>query len=92
MYTNEFFSVGNPAPNDDLVQLIDSFTGENVNFKKVSTWIDGTLLVPDDSRVLNDEIIYRSRGNDYYVNTVVFSTKRVYVTTFGVKSSYTVDQ
>ncbi|WP_336686845.1 hypothetical protein [Chryseobacterium bernardetii] len=92
MYTNEFFSVGNPAPNDDLVQLIDSFTGENVNFKKVSTWIDGTLLVPDDSRVLNDEIIYRSRGNDYYVNTVVFSTKRVYVTTFGVRSSYTVDQ
>lgn len=42
--------------------------------------------------MLNDEIIYRSRGNDYYVNTVVFSTKRVYVTTFGVRSSYTVDQ
>ncbi|WP_347217432.1 hypothetical protein [Chryseobacterium sp.] len=92
MYTNEFFAVGNTAPNDDLVQLIDSFTGENVNFKKVTTWVDETLLVPNDSRVLNDEIIYRSRGNDYYVNTVVFSTKRVYVTTFGVKSSYTVDQ
>ena len=92
MYTNEFFAVGNTAPNDDLVQLIDSFTGENVNFKKVSTWIDETLLVANDSRVLNDEIIYRSRGNDYYVNTVIFSTKRVYVTTFGAKSSYTVDQ
>ncbi|WP_250252525.1 hypothetical protein [Chryseobacterium sp. Marseille-Q3244] len=92
MYTNEFFAVGNTAPNDDLVQLIDSFTGENVNFKKVSTWIDETLLVANDSRVLNDEIIYRSRGNDYYVNTVIFSTKRVYVTMFGAKSSYTVDQ
>ncbi|AZB09400.1 hypothetical protein EG344_11490 [Chryseobacterium sp. G0162] len=92
MYTNEFFAVGNTALNDDLVQLIDSFTGENVNFKKVSTWIDETLLVANDSRVLNDEIIYRSRGNDYYVNTVIFSTKRVYVTMFGAKSSYTVDQ
>lgn len=28
MFTNEFFVVGNTAPNDDLVQLIDSFTGE----------------------------------------------------------------
>ncbi|WP_336962163.1 hypothetical protein [Chryseobacterium contaminans] len=92
MYTNEFFVVGNTAPNDDLVQLIDSFTGESVNFKKVSTWIDETLLVPNDSRVLNDEIIYRSRGSDYYVNTVIFSTKRVYVTTFGAKSSYILDQ
>ncbi|AZA78593.1 hypothetical protein EG347_14295 [Chryseobacterium sp. G0186] len=92
MYTNEFFAVGNTAPNDDLVQLIDSFTGENVNFKKVTTWIDETILAPNDPRVLEDEIIYRSRGNDYYVNTVVFSTKRVYVTSFDVKSSYTVDQ
>lgn len=92
MYTNEFFAVGNTAPNDDLVQLIDSFTGENVNFRKVSTWIDETILVPNDPRVLEDEIIYRSRGNDYYVNTVVFASKRVYVTSFGAKSSYTVDQ
>ncbi|MGU3374564.1 hypothetical protein [Chryseobacterium sp. M5A1_1a] len=92
MYTNEFFAVGNTAPNDALVQLIDSFTGENVNFKKVSTWIDETILVPNDPKVLEDGIIYRQRGSDYYVNTVVFSSKRVYVTSFGVKSSYTVDQ
>ena len=92
MYTNEFFAVGNTAPNDDLVQLIDSFTGENVNFRKVSTWIDGQALGVNDPRVLSDEIIYRSRGSEYYVNTVVFSSKRVYVTSFGAKSSYTVDQ
>ncbi|MFP3832541.1 hypothetical protein [Chryseobacterium sp. SIMBA_028] len=92
MYTNEFFAVGNTAPNDDLIQLIDSFTKENVNFKKVTTWIDGQALGVNDPRVLSDEIIYRSRGNDYYVNTVVFASKRVYVTCFGVKSSYTVDQ
>lgn len=92
MYTNEFFAVGNTAPNDALIQLVDSYTGENVNFRKVSTWIDETLLVSNDTRVLEDGIIYRQRGTDYYVNTVVFSTKRVYVTTFGAKSSYTVDQ
>ncbi|MBL3549679.1 hypothetical protein [Chryseobacterium sp. KMC2] len=92
MYTNDFFAVGNSAPNDNLVQLIDSFTGESVTFQKVSTWIDETFLIPNDSRVLEDEIIYRSRGNDYYVNTVVFSTKRVYVTSFGARSSYTADQ
>jgi hypothetical protein len=92
MYTNEFFAVGNAAPNDNLVQLIDSFTGESVTFQKVSTWIDETILVINDPKVLEDEIIYRSRGNDYYVNTVVFSSKRVYVTTFGVKSSYAEDQ
>ncbi|WP_123838370.1 hypothetical protein [Chryseobacterium oncorhynchi] len=92
MYTNEFFAVGNTAPNDDLVQLIDSFTGENVNFRKVNTWIDGQTLGVNDPKVLNDEIIYRSRGSEYYVNTVVFSSKRVYVTTFGVVSDLRFDQ
>ncbi|MEJ5103441.1 hypothetical protein [Chryseobacterium sp. MYb328] len=92
MYTNEFFAVGNTAPNDDLVQLIDSFTNEIVVFKKIVTWVDGEFLMANDARVLEDEIIYRSRGNDYYVNTVMFSSRKVYVTSFGVKSDMLVDQ
>jgi len=89
--TNEFF-VSLLGSNDSFVQLIDSNTGEVINFQKVSTWIDGTGLVPGDSRVLEDEIIYRKRGIEFYVNTIVFSTKRVYVTAFGAKSSYVDDQ
>lgn len=89
--TNEFF-VSLSGSADDFVQLIDSNTGEIINFQKVTEWIDGTWLNPSDSRVLNDEIIYRTRADKFYVNTVVFSSKRVYVTAFGAKSSYEDDQ
>ncbi|SHH08809.1 hypothetical protein SAMN05421866_2082 [Chryseobacterium oranimense] len=89
--TNEFF-VSLSGPDDDFVQLIDSNTGEIVSFKKVNIWIDGTVLVINDPRVLNDQVIYRTRGNEFYVNTVVFSSKRVYITAFGAKSSYNDDQ
>lgn|GEM_PF-2227354 len=91
MYTDEFFLMGQ-GQNDSLVQLVDSFTGENINFQKVSTWIDGDLLGTNDLRVIEDNIIYRKRGTEYYVNTVVFSSKRIYVTSFGAKSSYSSDQ
>jgi len=89
--TNDFFaSLSGSA--DNFVQLIDSNTGKIVSFQKVDIWIDGTGLSINDPRVLNDEIIYRTRGDVFYVNTVVFSTKRVYVTAFGAKSSYDADQ
>lgn len=34
IYTNDFFATGSTYTNDSLVQLVDSFTNENVNFKK----------------------------------------------------------
>ncbi len=92
MYTTNEFFVSLLGISDSFVQLIDSNTGEIVNFQKVSTWVDGTLLVNNDLRVLRDGVIYRQRGTDFYVNTVLFSTKRVYVTAFGAKSSYENDQ
>lgn len=89
--TNEFFVLLSGSA-DNFVQLIDSNTGEIVSFQKVDVWIDRTGLTPGDPRVLNDQVIYRTRDDEFYVNTVVFSTKRVYVTGFGAKSSYGDDQ
>lgn len=63
IFTEDFFSPGSNFPSDDVVQLVDSSTYENVNFKKVTLWYDGTLM--DDSKA--DGVIYRKKGNDYYM-------------------------
>ncbi len=91
IYTDDFFAVGNLEPDADLVQLIDSNTLESVNFRRVTTWIDDRLLDSNTDSII-DGVIYRKRGSFYYVKTVIFGSKRVYATTFGVKSSYTLDQ
>ncbi len=79
IYTEDFFATNSPYPNDDLVQLVDSITKENVNFLKTATWIDGTLINNRD-----DGIIYRKKGNDFYVNTQISSKTELKATTFGV--------
>ncbi len=88
IYTNDFFAAGSTVADADLVQLIDSNTLERVYFKKVTGWTTHF----DNQPYQVDDIIYRKRGNFYYINTIVFGSKRVYATTFGVKSSYTIDQ
>ncbi|ATN04139.1 hypothetical protein CRN76_01230 [Chryseobacterium indologenes] len=77
--TNEFFAIGSPYPNDDLVQLVDSFTLENVNFKKVSIWHDGTAMTPAKA----DGIIYRQKNSDYYADIEWLKTRTVHVKRFG---------
>lgn len=84
IYTEDFFSSGNSYPNDDLVQLIDSFTNENVNYKLTTTWHDGSVM--DDTKV--DGIMYRKKDTFFY--------KRIYdekinVLWFGLNNTGTVD-
>lgn len=63
IFTDEFFASNSNFPNDNIVQLVDSSTYRNVNFKKVTQWYDNTVM--DDSKA--DGVIYRKKGNDYYV-------------------------
>lgn len=79
IYTEVFFSTGSTYPNDDLVQLVDSYTHENVNFKKVNIWHDGSAMAPNKA----DGIIYRQKGNEYYADVEWLSNRTVYVKRFG---------
>lgn len=79
IYTNDFFATGSSYPNDNLVQLVDSFTGENVNFKKVTVWHDGSLMNPAKA----DGIIYRQKNSDYYADLEWLVNRTVYVKRFG---------
>lgn len=72
IYTEEFFATNSTYPNDDLVQLVDSFTNENVNFKITTSWRNEPM---SDLRV--DGIIYRKKGSVYY--------KRVYMGNINVR-------
>ncbi|ROI01346.1 MULTISPECIES: right-handed parallel beta-helix repeat-containing protein [unclassified Chryseobacterium] len=82
IYTEDFFAPGSTYPNDNLVQLVDSFTNENINFIKTITWLDGTSMT--DSHV--DGIIYRKKGADYYVHSSVPAGTSLSAGTFGVKA------
>lgn len=79
IYTEDFFATGSLYPNDSLVQLVDSYTNENVNFKKITVWYDGSSMNP----TLADGIIYRKKGTDYYVDVDWLSNRTVYVKRFG---------
>lgn len=85
IYTNDFFALGSVYPNDALVQLVDSFTNENVNFKKVTVGIDGTIITPSNESHLIDGIIYRKKGNEYYADVEWLINRTVYVKRFGAK-------
>nr|WP_314493030.1 right-handed parallel beta-helix repeat-containing protein [uncultured Chryseobacterium sp.] len=79
IYTEDFFSATSIYPNDDLVQLVDSHTNENVNFKKTLQWHNGSPIISADG------IIYRKRGNDYYVDVDWLTNRTIYVKRFGAK-------
>ncbi|CAI8705521.1 hypothetical protein [Chryseobacterium sp. IT-36CA2] len=79
IYTNDFFATGSTYPNDSLVQLVDSYTNENVNFKKVTLWHDGTAMNPTKA----DGIIYRQKDSDYYADVDWLANRTVYVKRFG---------
>ena len=46
----------------DIIQRVDQLTGENVNYREVATWIDGSVM--DDEKL--DGVIYKKIGNKYY--------------------------
>lgn len=58
IYTADFFAQGSTYPNDDRVQLIDSYTYETVVYTKT------TFGVPASGD--GDGAIYRKKGNDFY--------------------------
>lgn len=62
IYTEDFFAPGNNYPANDIVLLVDSFSKENVNFKKTLVWMDGTPM--SDAKV--DDIIYRKKDAFFY--------------------------
>ncbi len=82
IYTDDFFAMGSAYSNDYIVQLIDNNTYENVNFKKTTHWINNYQM--DDSKV--DGIIYRKKGNEYYVDSSILSGSEISAKRFGVKA------
>ncbi|REC46726.1 right-handed parallel beta-helix repeat-containing protein [Chryseobacterium pennipullorum] len=86
IYTEDFFAQNSPYPNDDLVQLVDNQTKENVNYKKVTVWMNGTSINTSNEATLIDGIVYRKKGTDYYVNTLILSGSELNAGTFGVRA------
>ncbi|WP_267406504.1 MULTISPECIES: hypothetical protein [unclassified Chryseobacterium] len=81
IFTNDFFTSGNNYPADNLVQLVDSRTNENVNFRKTTLWYDGTLI--DDTKINGDEVIYRKKDdNIYYVDVSYLEGKNISMNRF----------
>lgn len=58
IYTEDFFAPGSTYPNDNVVELVDSYTGEHVIYKKT------TVGVPTTGD--GDGAIYRKKGTDFY--------------------------
>ncbi|MFP3802389.1 hypothetical protein, partial [Paraburkholderia sp. SIMBA_027] len=70
-----FFSPGSSYPSDDLVQLVDSYTKENVNYQKYN----------GSATVIDDGVVYRKKGNDYYVDINFLASGNVNIQRFGAK-------
>lgn len=84
IFTDEFFSASN-SDTANLVRLVDSQTNEDVNFKRITSWIDGTAM--DDTKV--DHIIYRKKmvgGSPFYYVRTDVTAGDLDVRTFGVKA------
>lgn len=86
IYTEDFFAFGSSYQNDDLVQLVDSNTKENVNFFKTTVYLNGEIM--DNGKC--DGTIYRkkenSSGTTYYVASNILSGSEISAKRFGVKA------
>lgn len=68
---------------DDILQRVDDITGENVNYKIVTEWKDGTPMTDGKT----DGVIYRKKGSVYYKRQY---EGYVYARWFGVKGDNTI--
>ncbi|MDN3695685.1 glycosyl hydrolase family 28-related protein [Chryseobacterium tructae] len=75
IFTEDFFSPTSVYPSEDLVQLVDSFTKENVNYQKYT----GSATVTDDG------VVYRKKGNDFYVDINFLTSGQLNIQRFGAK-------
>jgi|GEM_PF-4802787 len=73
IFTEDFFNPNSLYPAYELVQLIDSYTHENVNYKK---------FIPSISTT-DDGIVYRKKGNDFYVDINFLTEKKLNILRFG---------
>lgn len=89
-FTNDFFSPTSTDPADDLVQLVDSYSLENVNYQKVTHWYhEANPVAMTDA--LCDGIIYRKRNGEYYALTSFLAGKPINIELFGAKGDSTTD-
>ena len=68
----------------DIIQRIDQFTGENVNYRETTTWNDGSVM--NDSKV--DGVMFIKKGVKYYVRKY---TNSINVKWFGAKGDGVTD-
>lgn len=89
-FTNDFFSPTSTDPADNLVQLVDSYSLENVNYQKVTHWYhEANPVAMTDA--LCDGIIYRKRNGEYYALTSFLAGKPISIELFGAKGDSTTD-
>lgn len=95
-FTDDFFSSLSTDPADELVQLIDSYSLENVSYRKVTNWYHKAHPTPMTD-ALCDGIIYRKRWNsaenknDYYALTSFLAGKPINIELFGAAGDATTD-
>lgn len=65
----------------DIIQRVDQFTGESVNYRETTTWYDGSTM--DDSKV--DGVIYIKRNNKFY-KRAGFNGQEINILHLGAKS------
>lgn len=75
IYTEDFFSPGSSYPADNLVQLVDSHNKENVNYVKYT----------GATSVIDDGVIFRAKGTEWYVLSNYISGEHINVKQFGAK-------
>ncbi|MCS4301131.1 hypothetical protein [Chryseobacterium sp. BIGb0232] len=75
IYTEDFFLQGSNYPADNLVQLVDSYTKENVNYVKYT----------GAGSIIDDGVIFRAKGSEWYVLSNYISGEYVNVKQFGAK-------
>jgi hypothetical protein len=66
--TEVFFASNDPLSDANLVQLIDSYTKENVNYVQTNTGFDGLTVNPAESNL--DGLIFRKRPSGKYYKRV----------------------
>ena len=62
----------------DIIKRVDINTGENVNYREITTWHDGSVM--DDSKV--DGVVFIKKGTKYYKRSNAFNLN---VRHFGAK-------
>lgn len=66
-----------------VIQLLDSYTKENVNYEETAVWHDGTPM--SDGKV--DNVIYRKKDGKYYVDCGFLAGNPINVRRFGAKGN-----